>query len=863
MATLEVAIDARLAQVGANQFDRATDKIERSARSADRRVDGLQRSLNSVGRINLGTLLVGGAGAGGLAAGLNVIGGYEEALVTLQGVSRATQEEIQRLNDTAQTLGRTTRFSAREAADGLTFLARAGFDANEALAAIPDTLNLAATSGLSLGEASDVASNVLRQFNLEAQETERVVDNLTNVANNANTNVQQLAQALVFAGPQAGAFGQSVEQTAASLGVLGDAGIQATLAGTNLRGIISTLIGPTTEGRKALERLGLTLDEVDPSANSLIDIFRRLRDANLDAASATEIFGRRNVGAALILAGSADRVEELTRLQAELAGETKRLAAEFEKTLPGRIRALKSAFEGLILTIGGDPTNPESGTVLSGMKGIIEFATEVVNVLAGQEQAIRSATPQVLIFAGALKLTVGLLGALIALKVAAWALSTAGAIGTLATAQISLSTATTGVVATLGPFVKLLTAVAAIIAGFEVGKLIGQIGFVQKVLLQAAAGFRLLGVAIQEFFSGTINTIKKEFNGFVTVFSTSLIEAIDEALEKIEAVAGFFGVWEEEISAARGALAGIGQAVEAANLSRSFEDQSEQIRKTAVDARKAIIGELGIALDLVDEELEQWANDPSSRPDLADLIIGDINKVSEALTGGLIFGDSSIDITVTGKAELQDAADEAERLQKALGHSSDNASLLEPIVREVKEATDDAADSAEEFAKFSGELLASSFEDAILQANSLRDITRGLLEDIARLTLRTFVTGPLGGALGNLFSGGASAGTVESANGNVIAGGDVVPFANGGVPRGMINSSVIFPMNNGRIGVAGEKGPEYGAEPVRLPNGKLGVAMVGGGGGTVVINVTTPDASSFSRSYRSIERRARRGLRRD
>lgn len=300
-------------------------------------------------------------------------------MATVGAVSRATGSEFRQLEETARELGATTRFSATEAAEGLLFLSRAGFEAIESIAALPSTLDLAAAGGLGLGEAADYASNILSQFRLQAEQTERVVDALVVTSNSANTDVRQLAEAMKFAGPVAGALGHEVEETAAAIGVLGDAGIQGSMAGTNLRGILTHLLDPTEKARDAIEALGLSIYDLDPAANSATDIFERLSEAELTAADATAIFQTRNAAAALQLTANVEKVRELTEANREAAGTAREQARVMEDTLSGSFKNLASATEAFVL---------EGRGMADVLRDAVDVTTGVVRTLAGMGDSV-------------------------------------------------------------------------------------------------------------------------------------------------------------------------------------------------------------------------------------------------------------------------------------------------------------------------------------------------------------------------------------------------------------------------------------------------------------------------------------------
>jgi TP901 family phage tail tape measure protein len=358
MPNLLLGIDARGSKSGAQEFSKNVTAAGKSATSASKDVDGFSQSMNSAEESSnsfsnsLGGLISVAAGLVIFKDATNVIAGFEETMLTVQGVTGATEEQMASLAGTAREFGATTRFSAQEAGEGLLFLSRAGFDADEAMAALPETLNLATAGALDLGEAADFTSNIMAQFGLSAQETNKVVDVLINTANSANTDVRQLAEAMKFAGPVAGSLGISIDETAAAIGALGDAGIQSSQAGTNLRGILASLLDPSDKAAAALGQLGISLEDVNPDNENLTAIFKEFADANLGAAEAVEIFGRRNVGAALVLADSAEKLRDLTSANEESGGVAQRNASIIESGLTGALLSLRSAVEEVFLAIG-------------------------------------------------------------------------------------------------------------------------------------------------------------------------------------------------------------------------------------------------------------------------------------------------------------------------------------------------------------------------------------------------------------------------------------------------------------------------------------------------------------------------------
>ena len=436
--TLELRIDAT-DQAGARLFAQQTETVARAAERAGRSVDRLDRGLDGVSAsaaragtaaggagTSLGTLgtTAAGAGAGintagvaagrttrrlttlagaargagtalrasffGLGLGVALVAGtrqiatFEQSMLTLSAVAIRTtdtlgQQAIQydSLARAARDAGATTRFTATESAGGLLELARAGLDANQAVAALPGTLNLAQVALLSVAEAADIATNVASQFGIEAENVDRILDGLTITANRSNTTVAQLAQGLIFAGPIAGQLGESLETTNGALGTLANNGLKATLAGTAVRQILIQLSAPSTKAAEALSKLGLSLEDVDPSRIGLIAALRNLAAVELDVGAASDLVGNRAAGALLILREQVDAVEELTQANQTFRGEAEQVATTMDKSLSAAAAKFGSAVTELTLQVGDDG--------LTGvLKGTLDSLTNVARALGGQ-----------------------------------------------------------------------------------------------------------------------------------------------------------------------------------------------------------------------------------------------------------------------------------------------------------------------------------------------------------------------------------------------------------------------------------------------------------------------------------------------
>jgi len=167
----------------------------------------------------------------GFGAGIE----FEQKMSVVKAVSRATAKEFEKLEAAARKMAIGTVFTATETAEALKFLAMAGFDATESIAALPGTLNLALIGELELGRATDIATDTLRAFGMEAEELDNVVDVMVSTITRSNTNIEMMGQAMKFAAPVAHALGYEIEQVSAMIGTLAQSGVKAGIAGRNLQ----------------------------------------------------------------------------------------------------------------------------------------------------------------------------------------------------------------------------------------------------------------------------------------------------------------------------------------------------------------------------------------------------------------------------------------------------------------------------------------------------------------------------------------------------------------------------------------------------------------------------------------------------
>jgi len=298
---------------------------------------GAKKAYNSLFSLKTMFASMGAAMATGaiITAGKN----FEQTMAIVRGVTGATIEEFDELSAAARRMGEQTEWSATQAGDSLRFLAMAGFTVQEAITALPSTLNLATAGNLELGRAADIASNAMTALGLSAEDLSRVNDVFVATATRSNSTVEMLAESFKYVAPTAKALGYEVEELNAYLGKLHDAGIQGSMAGTQLnQAMLRT--------HKVFKKLG-----IDGEGKSLLDALEAMKEAQWGVNEVMGVFAGRGGRAILTLMDMTDGINSLTEANKNSAGEAKRLADIMRDTVHGSFKRVASVIESVMLDI--------------------------------------------------------------------------------------------------------------------------------------------------------------------------------------------------------------------------------------------------------------------------------------------------------------------------------------------------------------------------------------------------------------------------------------------------------------------------------------------------------------------------------
>lgn len=331
----------------------------------------------------------------GLRAAMSVVSSFDQTVADMNSIIRTagdttieTQQKLDALKQTMEELGATSRYTTTEAGQGMIYMAQSGMSAAEIMQAASNVLDLAVSSNTDLARASDIVIQTMRTFNIEAKDAWQVTDTLAMGAKSSVTSISQLADALKYVGPIAHTLGIRIDTVVAALGSLSDSGLQASMAGTGLRRIISEIINPTFKARKILDSMGLTIDKLDIQGLGLIKVLENIRNANLSAGQSFAIWGDRGTPALMTLMANFDKFKEkydkISLDNLSVQGTAHAMRSERENTLSGQWLASTSAIQEFIIKFSEYIKLTSTGTSVlrSFAEGLRSFNSDIGNTAA-------------------------------------------------------------------------------------------------------------------------------------------------------------------------------------------------------------------------------------------------------------------------------------------------------------------------------------------------------------------------------------------------------------------------------------------------------------------------------------------------
>ncbi|ELN7519532.1 phage tail tape measure protein, partial [Escherichia coli] len=563
-------------------------------------------------------LAIGAAAAGGYAAGrfLQPAIGFGKEMSRVQALTRIDKNspQFKALREQALKLGSETQFTASDAASGQSFLAMAGFTPQAIQAALPGVLNMALAGGVELGETADIGSNILTQFNLTADQMDRVGDTLTAAFTRTNTDLRALGETMKYTGPVAAKLGISLEEAAAMAGMLANNGLRGSDAGTAMRASLSRLASPPKAAADALKELGVSVADargkMRPMEDVLLDLYKATQKyGQVDQVSFfKDIAGEEAfVGLqTLVAAAGSGELQKLTRELQGARGEADRVAKVMADNLDGDLKNLDSAWEGLRIRISDLVDGP--------LRSVTQWLTRVLEKITSLAQAHPVLTRQLLIAGGALLAMTATIGSL--------SLVIGVLYGKLATLRLGFDilTRSMNVVRVLPALWGMLTGSVSLLGG-AIGALFSPVGLIVAALAGAAVLIWKYWDPIRAFFAGVFSGImerltplRETFERFGPVFDAigsgisqvfnwfksllSPMESSKETLDKCTSAGEIFGnvlggALQLVLTPAKMLLDTLAWILEKLGV---LPDEAERARKKIEDAQRAAILQDKVAL---------------------------------------------------------------------------------------------------------------------------------------------------------------------------------------------------------------------------------------------------------------------------
>lgn len=732
-------------------------KLQQGLNQASGMLKDFSAGVKQTGQTLTRTLTVPIVGVG--SAMLKTAADFERAMNQVGAVTGATGEEFNMLREQAKELGRTTKFTATQAAEGMNFLAMAGFETSQIMTAMPGVLNLASAGAMDLATASDIASNILTGFNMDAEDMARVVDVMAKTFTSSNTNLMQLGHAMSFVAPVAAGFGVSMEETSAIIGMLSDAGIQASRAGTTLRGIMVQL-------GEASKELGFSMNDSNGQMRPMAELLDELIIKSGGTQNAIDMFGQRaGPGLVALLQQGTTKLRDFEEALKDSGGTAEIIAERQMQGLAGALTEARSALEGMLISFADI--------------GILSAAEELVDKVTAKIRQFTNASDETK--QNIVKLLAVLAGVGPALLIIAAALKVVAFGMALVSSPIFLIIA--GITALVGAFLYMLDNWEA------VKERMADTAWWRNTLIELMQLVLKYNV-FSLFIDGVVIAIRfmaEKFGGFFNWLVGSMLTVKADILEQFSEIATKAANMLSKIPFFEGAADGVKEIAENLALaSTEAKEAAESGTDFAANTAKAL-GDLdkvnpfravAAGLDEAKTEQKEYNNEFKKFGDYVNI---SKEGILEMLGLTELLSMATEDATPTeGEADITPKVDEGE-ITKTL-------TLFGRLRQDFARIRSDAALVKRAYTSL-GEGIADAFTKAIMTGKSLADQLKQLAGLLASKALQF--------ALTTLLTGGLNIGGSETA-GFLGQGGGLL----GSLFKRLAGSAAPVPVGTEMIGMA-------------------------------------------------------------
>ena len=641
------------------QIDQTTSRLERMQNAwlnaADRmakfgeRATAIGKSIEGVGR-SMSKISAVAIGAGTVA--VKTFASYDDAIrqvyATMGMSAEENAEEMQALTNAAQEMGAATRYSASEAASALNYLALAGYDSEQAIAALPTVLSLAQAGGIDLASASNMVTDSMSALGLELSYMPTFADQMAKASQKSNTSVAQLGETILKVSATAKNLKGGTVELNTALGILADNGIKGAEGGTHLRNVILSLQNPTDKAAVQLEAMGVKVYDAQGNMRGLNEIFGDLEKSmhgwtqEAKDAAMSEIFNKTDLTAVnALLSNCGDRWNELSGEISDCKDAAKDMADMMEGGIGGAFRSFKSAVEGLAISFGD--------TLAPTIKSAAEKITEYVRKFTSLDEAHKKTIVKIAAIVAAAGPLVLIIGKIIT------------AVGTTAT---GISKLMVGVTKIPGTVTKITSTIST---------------------------FATKGVTAVKTFMTAVSSAGGGFKGLITVISSS------PAAIAVFAAAAAYGIyklidWASGAKAAREAQERLNETVKqwGENVTTAFE-KSEGLSKFGLTAEDFSIENIGT--DWLQQTIATWTDGKLETDEILNDTVKGFTEGTEKIrsslqslkdsAGGTALGDLDGDLAAL---DAIDAEVESILKKKQNGYLSDDETARLQALMDQREA---------------------------------------------------------------------------------------------------------------------------------------------------------------------------------
>ena len=557
----------------------------------------------------------------GIAAA-KVGGDFEAQMSRVKAISGATGSSFEELRQQAIDLGAKTAFSAKESAAGMENLASAGFNAKEIMEAMPGLLDLAAVSGGDVALASENAATALRGFNLDASQSGHVANVFAKAAADTNAEVGDMGEAMKYIAPVANSMGLSIEEVSAAIGIMSDAGIKGSQAGTSLRGALSRLAKPTDAMQAKMDELGLSFYDSEGKMKPLKDQIGMLKDAfkgltpEQQQNALVTLYGQESLSGMLALIDKGpDKLGKLTDSLKNSDGAADKMARTMQDNMNSSLEQMMGALESAAIVIQKvmAPAVRKIADAVSGMVDMFVSAPEPVQKMIVVIGLIVAAIGPLLVIFGQAVVTIQ------RVKVGFMAL------------QAGLALMETSLAAVILPVLGIVAAIAAVIV---IGVLVYKnwdkiVAFgkkawanITKFVSDAAKAIKEKWGDITQWFSDTWNNIKNGAKGLWDGTIQGAKDAVDSVKNAWNGIKEWFAnLW-------KGTTSGLASAWDSVTTTLApFVETIKSIFQPILDFFSGLWGQVQTIFGSAWEIIKTVVMGPVLL--LIDLITGDFNQFKE------------------------------------------------------------------------------------------------------------------------------------------------------------------------------------------------------------------------------------------